>query len=117
MKAFSLFFVNSLKVRLMVSILAMIMVILPIIAVIIVNSFEEHTVRSIKNELSAYSYSILAVAEVEQANLVMPETLIENQFNVSSSGLYAFISGGTNNQAKRNEINPHTPRTILWVDE
>jgi two-component system sensor histidine kinase PhoQ len=114
MKAFSLFFVNSLKVRLMVSILAMIIVILPTIAVIIVNSFEEHMVRSIKNELSAYSYSILAVAEVEQASLVMPEFLIENQFNVSGSGLYAFISGGPNSEANRNELNTHIPSTLLW---
>ncbi|PKI14837.1 ATP-binding protein [Colwellia sp. 12G3] len=76
----------------MVSILAMVIIILPVIAVIIMNSFEKHMVRSIENELSAYSYSILAVAEVEQGSLVMPEGLIENQFNVSSSGLYAFIS-------------------------
>lgn len=53
--------------------------------------------RSIENELSAYSYSILAVAEVEQAELIMPEALIENQFNVSGSGLYAFISGPASN--------------------
>jgi len=49
-------------------------------------------IRSIENELSAYSYAILAVAEVEQGKLIMPEALIENQFNVSGSGLYAFIS-------------------------
>ena len=56
--------------------------------------------RSIENELSAYSYSILAVAEVEQAKLVMPEVLIENQFNVSDSGLYAFISAAVSHQTK-----------------
>jgi len=77
----------------MVSLLAMVVIILPTIAFIIMSSFEKHMTRSIENELSAYSYAILAVAEVEQAELIMPELLIENQFNVSGSGLYAFISG------------------------
>jgi len=77
----------------MVSLLAMVVLILPTIAFIIMSSFEKHMTRSIENELSAYSYAILAVAEVEQAKLIMPEALIENQFNVSGSGLYAFISG------------------------
>ncbi|PKG81243.1 ATP-binding protein [Colwellia sp. 75C3] len=84
----------------MVSLLAMVVIILPTIAFIIMNSFEKHMKRSIENELSAYSYSILAVAEVEQAELVMPEVLIENQFNVSDSGLYAFISGAVSHQTK-----------------
>ncbi|KGJ96883.1 ATP-binding protein [Colwellia psychrerythraea] len=75
----------------------MVIIILPTIAFIIMNSFEKHMKRSIENELSAYSYSILAVAEVEQAELIMPEALIENQFNVSGSGLYAFISGPASN--------------------
>ena len=69
--------------------------------------------RSIENELSAYSYSILAVAEVEQANLVMPEALIENQFNVSDSGLYAFVSGRV---AYESKLAPKAPleNAILW---
>ncbi|MFT6690675.1 MAG: two-component system sensor histidine kinase PhoQ, partial [Colwellia sp.] len=76
----------------------MVIIILPTIAFIIMNSFEKHMERSIENELSAYSYSILAVAEVEQVQLVMPEVLIENQFNVSDSGLYAFILATTSHQ-------------------
>ncbi len=74
-------------------------------------------VRSLENELSAYSYSILAVAEVEQAGLIMPEALIENQFNVSGSGLYAFISGPVTQQANL-EINSKakadTTNSHLW---
>jgi len=91
----------------------MVVIILPTIALIIMNSFEKHMMRSIENELSAYSYSILAVAEVEQANLVMPEALIENQFNVSDSGLYAFISGPINHEIKAtSEVK--LENTILW---
>ena len=91
----------------------MVVIILPTIALIIMNSFEKHMMRSIENELSAYSYSILAVAEVEQVNLVMPEALIENQFNVSDSGLYAFISGPINHEIKAtSEVK--LENTILW---
>ena len=96
----------------MVSLLAMVIIILPTIAFIIMNSFEKHMMRSIENELSAYSYSILAVAEVEQSNLVMPEALIENQFNVSDSGLYAFISAPAKDKSK---APPGSLRNaILW---
>ena len=97
----------------MVSLLAMVIIILPSVAFIIMNSFEKHIMRSIENELSAYSYSILAVAEVEQANLVMPEALIENQFNVSDSGLYAFVSGRV---AYESKLAPKAPleNAILW---
>ncbi|MFT4871213.1 MAG: two-component system sensor histidine kinase PhoQ [Colwellia sp.] len=98
------------------SLLAMVIIILPTIAFIIMNSFEKHMERSIENELSAYSYSILAVAEVEQVQLVMPEVLIENQFNVSDSGLYAFILGTTSHQIKT-----ATPQTfgdsLLWSSQ
>jgi len=91
----------------------MVIIILPSVAFIIMNSFEKHMMRSIENELSAYSYSILAVAEVEQANLVMPEALIENQFNVSDSGLYAFVSGRV---AYESKLAPKAPleNAILW---
>lgn len=80
----------------------MIFILLPIVGLIISNAYEKHMVASIENELSAYSYSILAIVEVENNALVMPEQLLETQFNVSQSGLYAVlttspysISGGT----------------------
>lgn len=47
---------------------------------------------SVQNELVAYSYSILAVAEMDNEMLLMPETLVESQFNTSESGLYALIT-------------------------
>lgn len=100
----------------MVSLLAMVIIIFPTIAFIIMNSFEKHMVRSIENELSAYSYSILAVAEVEQNKLVMPQALIENQFNVSDSGLYGFISASVNHLAKAG-MQQKMEDIILWSSE
>ncbi len=72
--------------------------------------------RSIENELSAYSYSILAVAEVEQTKLVMPDVLIENQFNVSGSGLYAFISGSLDHD-KQTETQQKLADVLLWSSQ
>ncbi len=83
---------NSLKVRLLLSTLVMTVVMLPIIGFTLSNAFEQQLSQAVKNELKAYSYSIFTVAEVENNQLLMPESLLENQFNVSQSGLYALIT-------------------------
>lgn len=83
---------NSLKFRLILSALVMVLVMLPIIGITLTNAFEKQLNNAINNELSAYSYSILSVAEVENKQLQMPEALLETQFNVSQSGLYALIN-------------------------
>ncbi|GHE84883.1 ATP-binding protein [Thalassotalea profundi] len=85
-------FSRSLKARLFLSLIVMVIIVLPSIGMIITNAYEQHMNNSIENELSAYIYSILAVAEVEESKLIMPEVLAENQFNVSQSGLYAVIN-------------------------
>ncbi|MBL4911312.1 MAG: GHKL domain-containing protein [Alteromonadaceae bacterium] len=82
---------NSLKTRLVISALLMIIIVLPIIGITLNNAFSEQIRHSIKNELSAYSYAILAVAEVDNKQLFMPEQLLDNQLNVSQTGLYALL--------------------------
>lgn len=47
---------------------------------------------SIESRLKAYSYSILSVAEIDQGDVFMPEQLLEDQFNIGQSGLYASIT-------------------------
>jgi two-component system sensor histidine kinase PhoQ len=74
----------------------MVMLILPIVAVFISDAYQKHMNASVENELVAYSYSILAVAELEEGQLLMPEALAENQFNTSESGLYALITSKGN---------------------
>lgn len=69
----------------------MTVVMLPVIGYTLSNAFERQLYLSIQNELNAYSYSIFTVAEVENNQLVMPDALLENQFNVSQSGLYAVM--------------------------
>jgi len=83
---------NSLKIRLLLSALVMTLVMLPIIGFTLSNAFERQLTIASENELKAYSYSIFTVAEVENNLLLMPEMLLENQFNVSQSGLYALIT-------------------------
>lgn len=71
---------------------------MPVIGLVISNAYEQHMEASVKNELKAYSYTILAVAEMSGNTLVMPDALIENQFNISGSGLYAFFTSATDHQ-------------------
>ncbi|MFT5282136.1 MAG: two-component system sensor histidine kinase PhoQ [Yoonia sp.] len=83
---------NSLRTRIMVSALLIIVVVLPSIGIALNNAFERQVRANVKEQLNAYFYSILAVTEIENGELQMPEALLENQFNVINSGLYAFIS-------------------------
>ncbi|MBL4899125.1 MAG: GHKL domain-containing protein [Colwellia sp.] len=83
--------INSLKVRVLLSTLVMTIVMLPVIGLTLTKAFERQLSVALENELIAYSYSILTVAEVDEHQLLMPEYLLENQFNISQSGLYALI--------------------------
>ncbi len=83
----------------------MTVVMLPIIGFTLTNAFERQLSQGMKNELKAYSYSIFTVAEVENGQLLMPELLLENQFNVSQSGLYALITPLLNSeQQEQNKV-------------
>jgi len=92
LNAFRLWITQSLKVRLMLSAMFMVVIMLPVIGITLSNAFNDQLQSALKNELRAYSYSIFSVAEVENNQLLMPEQLLENQFNVIQSGLYAQIS-------------------------
>jgi len=83
---------KSLKARLLVSAFLLIIFLLPIIGVTLNSAFEQQLQKAINNELSAYSHAILAVVEVENNMLLMPEQLTENRFNLFQSGLYAVIT-------------------------
>jgi len=98
---------NSLKARLIVSALLLILVLLPLIGFTLNDAFEQQVKSAAKNELSAYLYSVLAVTEVDNNRLVMPELLVENQFNVIQSGLYALISTPDNTPGM-------TPQHLAW---
>ncbi|AZQ84072.1 GHKL domain-containing protein [Colwellia sp. Arc7-635] len=93
----------------------MIFILLPIVGLIISNAYEKHMVASIENELSAYSYSILAIIEVEDDTLVMPEQLLETQFNVSQSGLYAVLT--KNSETLKNNARHNSSSDKLWSSQ
>ncbi len=95
---------DSLKTRLLLSMLLLTLVVLPVLAIALSQAFEGHIKAAIKNELTAYSYSILAVAEPVNGEVYLPELLLENQFNVIDSGLYAVIYL---NQAVHRETEKH----------
>lgn len=83
---------NSLRIRIMMSALLIIVVVLPSIGIALNNAFEQQVRANVQEQLNAYFYSILAVTEMENGKLLMPEALLDNQFNVINSGLYALIS-------------------------
>jgi two-component system sensor histidine kinase PhoQ len=87
----------------------MTVVMLPIIGLTLTNAFERQLNLAMKNELKAYSYSIFTVAEVENNQLLMPELLLENQFNVSKSGLYALIT-----KLPRDKLTNDSQHKPLW---
>ena len=83
---------NSLKARLVISALLFILVLLPLIGIALNDAFTEQVKSATKNELSAYVYSILAVTEVENKQISIPELVLENRFNLIQSGLYAIAT-------------------------
>jgi two-component system sensor histidine kinase PhoQ len=98
----------------------MIFVLLPLVGLIISNAYEKHMIAGINNELSAYSYSILAIVEVENNQLIMPEQLLETQFNVSQSGLYAVLTSMPNstlNGFKNKKLLQSSLPKVLWSSQ
>jgi two-component system sensor histidine kinase PhoQ len=104
---------NSLKTRLIVSALLLILVLMPLIGFTLNDAFKQQAKNAAKNELSAYVYSVLAVTEVDNNQLVMPEQLLENQFNMIQSGLYALISMPSAKTKGGDTTNNLSP-TIMW---
>lgn len=87
---------NSLKNRLVISGLLLILVVLPAIGFTVNSAFERQIALSIENQLNAYLYGVLAVTDIENEDISLPPHLVENQFNVIGSGLYALINDKDN---------------------
>ncbi|MDT0593328.1 ATP-binding protein [Glaciecola petra] len=94
---------NSLRTRILISALLIVIIVLPGIGIALNNAFEQQVKENVQDQLNAYFYSILAVTEFENNELLMPEVLLENQFNVINSGLYALISNNANTIISNNE--------------
>ena len=105
---------NSLKARLIISALLLILILLPLIGFTLNDAFKQQVSASAKNELKAYLYSILAVTEVDNGQLMMPEALAENQFNVIQSGLFALISA-PNPDSKKTSVSWQS-NSLLGLD-
>lgn len=100
---------SSLRTRIMLSALMIILIVLPGIGIALNNAFEQQIRTNEKSQLAAYFYSVLALTEMEDNQVLMPEVLLENQFNVINSGLYALITRTTNE-------GPNVPKAkqLLW---
>ena len=107
---------KSLKVRLVISALILNLVMLPLIGFTLNDAFQKQLKSAVNNELSAYIYSVLAVAEVDNNQLIMPEALLENQFNVIGSGLYALITIPIAQSNEQREIDDQT-KVLAWQSD
>ena len=107
---------NSLKARLVLSALLVILVLIPLIGFTLNDAFKQQVKSATRNELSAYVSAVLAVTEVQNQQLVMPEQLLENQFNVIQSGLYALISAPAGHKSNNNPVLSQLKNTssIAW---
>lgn len=103
---------NSLKARLIVSALLLIVVLLPLIGFAITDAFSEQVKTAAKNELSAYVYAILAVTEVENQQVEIPELILENRFNLIQSGLYALVARPAAKNASTLDVPSKT--SLVW---
>ncbi|MCW8863776.1 MAG: ATP-binding protein [Colwellia sp.] len=97
----------------LLSTLLMTVILLPVIGITLTKAFEQQLNLAMKNELKAYSYSIFTVAEVENSQLLMPDILLENQFNISQSGLYALISPLVNHE----QVSKKVSTKPLWQSQ
>lgn len=82
---------NSLKVRLLL-ITSLILIALAISGgILLMQSFSVVQSNALKERLKVHSYSILAQIEFHEKQLLLSETLTDQQFNQTNSGLYAII--------------------------
>ncbi|WP_394200323.1 ATP-binding protein [Shewanella waksmanii] len=109
--------IRSLRLRLLGSALILTLVLLPIIGVTLNNAFRDYVSQAAENELSAYLYSVLAVTDVDNHSLFVPELLTETRFNVIQSGLYALISSpidATNSLSGPVNVTLNPNQQLLW---
>ncbi len=100
---------QSLRTRVIASALLVSLVLLPIIGIALKDAFTQQVRENVKDQLNAYFYSILAVTEFENGQLLMPDVLLDNQFNLINSGYYALVS----NASPKANTSSEEPN-ILW---
>ncbi len=109
---------NSLRARLIISALVIVLIVLPTIGLALNKAFAEQVKANLQAQLNAYFYAVLAVTEFDGGELFMPEVLLENQFNVINSGLYALISEssllGKDGGSDASTQAPREGTNILW---
>lgn len=84
--------VLSLKSRLILSSLVILVIIIPLFGFAVSDAFETQLRASKQEQMKAYVYSVLSELEIEDKDIYMPDLLLENQFNNIDSGLYAFVT-------------------------
>ncbi|NMP17815.1 sensor histidine kinase [Thalassotalea sp. Y01] len=86
----------SLSSRILLSAVLLVLVMVPSLALLLNSVVEQQLQQASDDEMVALNYGILAVAEVDNQQLFMPDQLPDPNFNLADSGQYAVISQGQN---------------------
>ena len=84
---------RSLSGRLLTAALAVLLIFLSLTGYVLDRAFAKSVEMATRERLETRLYAILAVAELRDGKLLLPEHLPEPDFNRLDSGLYAFVQG------------------------
>ncbi|MFD2166207.1 ATP-binding protein [Thalassotalea euphylliae] len=94
--------ISSLKKRLTISGILLLVIIMPAIGFTLNSAFETHLLAAIEKELSAKSFGILAESDYIDGQFSISSDVMDSEFNVIDSSVYAFV------------VRANPPRDILW---
>ncbi len=84
---------RSLSGRLLTAALAVLLIFLSLTGYVLDRAFSKSVEMAARERLETRLYAILAVTELRDGRLLLPENLPEPDFNRLDSGLYAFVQG------------------------
>jgi two-component system sensor histidine kinase PhoQ len=81
----------SLRLRTFAAALLVLLIFIPLTAITLEEAFNRSLSQSMAQQLRVQSLSLISEFEFSSNQVVMPEQLYNDQFNIPGSGLYAFI--------------------------
>ena len=82
---------HSLRGRLLVTATLVLIVFLGLMGLVIDQAFHRSVEQGVSERLMIHVYGLLAVTEVEDTRLLMPDLMQEPGFNTLGSGLYGLV--------------------------
>ncbi len=87
----------SLNLRIILSATLVLIIFITLTAVTLDRAFIDSTESSLRDKLTSQLYALMAAAEVENKDLLMPSDELDALLGLPSSGVYAFVTDETGN--------------------